>query len=117
MAIPQTLLTRFMGWTVQGDLGPWTFYTSRRRQIVFYAKAPPLSPASIDQTHFRNLFRTAARAWHAQQKPTRNNWTQAAKKAGLRITGYNLWTYYQVTRDRKTIQTVERATNIQLVSS
>jgi hypothetical protein len=47
----------------------------------------------------------------------RRNWEQAAKKAGLKITGYNLFTYWQLTHDRPTIRTVERQSGIPLVGT
>lgn len=115
MAIEIQPLTKILGFTVQGDLGGWTFYTSARRQLVFYPQAPPKEPASRDQTTMRNKFRAAAQAWNAQTRQHKANWQTAAKKAHLRITGYNLYTYWQTTRDTSTIATIERQTKLQLL--
>lgn len=108
-------LFQFLGWNTQGDLGPWTFYTSRRGNLVFFPKAPPLSPPTPDQVHQRNRFRLAAKAWQALIPAFRERWNTAAVAAHLRIHGYDLWTYYHLTLDAPAIRTIENQTRIQLL--
>ena len=57
--LKDTSILRYLGFNTQGDLGPWTFYTSKRKGLVFFAKAPPLEPPSLMQNHKRNKFRLA----------------------------------------------------------
>jgi len=108
-------LVRFWGWNTQGDFGPWTFYTDKRKGLVFYLKAPPLEPPSIWQTTTRNKFRLVALSWAAIPKAARENWQRAADRAHLTITGYNLFTYWSLTADDAAIHTVERLSNLTLI--
>lgn len=105
----------FLGWNTQGDLGGWTFYTTRRGDLVFFPQAPPLNPPTPDQIWQRNKFKLVAKVWNALLATTREAWNTAAVSANLRIHGYNLFSYYQLTKDRPAIRTVERNTHIQLL--
>lgn len=99
---------KLVGLLIQGDIGDLTYYTSRRNRIVAFVKSPPLSPPTITQQHFRNLFRTAARAWRALPKTTRDQWARIARGAGLRATGFNLFIWYQRSNDREQLATFAR---------
>ena len=114
MKLDRTIL-RFLGFNTQGDLGPWTFYTSTSKGLVFYLKTPPDKPASYLQLHQRNQMRAAAVVWQTISQDLRDRWETAAKRAHLRITGYNLFTYFQFTRDEETINTIERLANLELL--
>lgn len=114
MKLDQRLL-RFLGFNVTGDLGPWTFYTSKRAGIVWFVKAPPLEPPSPLQVHQRNKFRLVGYLWRALSPEQRQAWLAAQAKAGLGITGYNLFTYYVTTGDAPAIQTIERQTGLELI--
>ncbi len=103
------------GWKIQGDVGPLTVYTRRDGRQVMYPRAPPDVPESTEQLHYRNLWRSLGITWQAMTKPARTNWATAAQRAGLGITGFNLWMYYQLRKDQRAIQTIERQTGITLL--
>jgi len=105
-----------MGMNPTGDLGPLTVYTSRRAGIVWFPKSPPLTPPTPRQLTQRNRFRCAARAWRALDEATREDWHEACTGAALDIHGYNLWIFWQITRDNQTIATIERISRITLIT-
>jgi hypothetical protein len=107
-------LFRWLGWNTQGDLGGWTFYTSKRKALVWFAKAPPLTPATDLQLRQRNLFRLVASAWQARPPDAQARWRRAAKAAHLGCGGYALFTYWLTTQDSAAIATIERMTGEQL---
>jgi hypothetical protein len=76
--------------------------------VVWYVKAPPTTPPTDNQIAQQNAFRYAAAAWNAFAPEERAQWEAAAKRACLRITGYDLCTYYFLTEDNAAIETVER---------
>lgn len=103
-----------MGWNITGDLGPLTAYTSQRGNTVWFDKTNPLNPPSLMQTKIRNLIRLAATSWRAQTPAEREAWNQAAARAHLTISGYNLWTWFQRHRDLGTLRTIERQSGVTL---
>lgn len=106
-------LLRMLGLcAIQGDLGPLTLYTSRRNHLVFYARSPPRTPPTPRQISRRNLLRIIGTAWKLLTPEQRAAWEQITLAARLRITGYNLWTYYCLTKDLAAIQTLTRLTGI-----
>lgn len=114
MKLDQTIL-RFLGYNATGDLGPYTFYTSKRKGIVWFVKAPPLEPPTPLQIHQRNKFRLTGYLWRALVAEQREAWRLAQSRASLSITGYNLFTYYVTTGDASAIETIERQTGIDLL--
>lgn len=107
MLVPKT--TRpFIGFNATGDLGDFTIYTSRRAGTVWFLKAPPKKPATIRQLHYRNQFKLIGAAWNALPAAVRANWTAAAGNARLFISGYNLFTWWQLKRDLPTLNTILR---------
>lgn len=108
-------ILRFLGFNTQGDLGPWTFYTSKRQGLVFFVKSPPLEPPSPLQIHQRNKFRIAGMVWRSLTATQRKAWLTAATRAHLQITGYNLFVYYITRNDAPTIETVERLSQQDLI--
>lgn len=108
-------ILRYLGFNSQGDLGPWTFYTSKRKGLVFFIKAPPLKPPTRAQIRQRNKFRIVGFVWRSLSPRQRLNWGRAAIGARLQITGYDLFTYYVTTDDAATIQTVERQSHVTLL--
>lgn len=108
-------LLRFLGFNTQGDLGPWTFYTSKRKGLIFFQKSPPLEPPSRKQIHQRNKFRLTGMIWRSLTPDQRDAWSRAAVAARLQITGYNLFTYYVTRNDLAVINSVERVSHIQLL--
>lgn len=105
----------FLGFNPTGDLGPFTIYSSRRHGTVWFIKAPPLKPPSIRQLRQRARFKLAAEAWRALPATKRANWSTAATRARLYLGGYQLWIHWQLKRDRPTIETIERLTNLSLL--
>jgi len=108
-------LVRWMGFNSQGDLGPWTFYTDKRHNLVYFVKAPPLEPPSILQSSVRNKIRLAAYTWRALSTDEQSRWELAAKRAHLRIHGYNLFVFWILKRDDAAIETIERLSRVQLL--
>lgn len=106
--------SKLLGWNVQGDVGPVTYYTSSRNKIVAFDKAPPLSPPSVTQEHFRNLFRMAGRAWQALRADQREWWRRVALNAATLCTGFGLFIWFQRTRDRDQLASLARAANEEL---
>lgn len=108
-------LCRLLGFHPTGDLADLTFYTSKRNGVVFFVKAPPLEPPSVMQLHQRNKFRIVAELWRLLPKVKRQAWETATLRGGLKMTGYNLYTYWHLTRDRATIETIEAFTHVPLL--
>jgi len=104
-----------LGLNPTGDLGALTAYTSRRGKAVWFPKTNPLNPPSAMQQKMRNLYRLYAAAWRALSPTDRDAWSKAARQAALRITGYNLWIWYQRFRDTPTIRTIERTSGESLL--
>lgn len=111
---PNSKTLNLIGLRPTGDLGPLTGYTSKRGKPVWFLKAPPKTPPTFWQTSQRNTFRLAADYWRDLSPQQRQAWLDAAKRARLNIGGYNLWLWYQLTKDRATIRTVERQSGITL---
>lgn len=97
-----------LGINVQGDIGPMTCYTSRRRKLVVFPRAPPLVPPSHTQEILREFFRNCARTWRASGPTNRAQWQLACDRANLWISGYNLWVWYSRTKEESGLQTIER---------
>lgn len=110
-----TKLLNYLGIQPTGDLGPLTGYTTQRGRGVWYLKAPPKTPATGWQRQQRNRFRMIALLWRQLQPAQRSDWLRAAKAAGLTITGYNLFVWYQYSLDHDAIRTVERQSQITLL--
>lgn len=108
-------LFRCLGWNTQGDIGPFTFYTSKRKGLIFFLKAPPKELPSEWQIHQRNKWKAAAAAWAATPPLLRKKWQLAADRCHLAATGYNLWIYWQTTGDRAAIATIERHSRLTLL--
>lgn len=115
MALVKTNLLAIMGWRVQGDIGPWTCYTSKRRKFVFFLKAPPDKPPSEWQRSRRHLFKMAASGWRGLSDETKATWELATKRLSLRLTGYNLWIWWYWKQDRAAIATIEQQSGLTLI--
>lgn len=101
-------LIKLMGWNTQGDLGGLTVYTSQRKKLVVFPRAPPLNPPSIDQIYQRQRIVAAARQWRMLPLEKRQAWLRAARRASLKITGYNLFVFWSTSHDDAKIRTIER---------
>lgn len=114
MKTPKNLLA-LLGLNPSGDLGAFTIYTSRRKGIVWFVKAPPKCPPTYLQRRQRNAFLLAAMCWRKLPSGTRQAWQRAARLAFLKCSGYNLFVYFQLTKDRAAIRTIERQTATELL--
>jgi hypothetical protein len=99
---------RLFGFTHQGDLGPLTTYTSYKGALVIFPRSSPLNPPSPQQNQMRNFFRLVAQSWRELPQEKRDAWQRLATDGGLRITAYNLYTWYQRTQDAAQIATIAR---------
>jgi len=115
MALIPTNLLPLLGINPSGDLGPYTIYRTKRTGVVWFPRSPPEMPSSYLQRHQRNNWKYSARVWAAETPTVRANWMRAGRLARLSITGYNLFIYYQTTKDVAAIQTIERLTGISLL--
>jgi len=104
-----------MGFNTQGDFGPWTFYTDKRKGLVYFVKAPPLEPPSLWQTSIRNSVRLAAYTWRSLSEAQRKDWELATKRAHLKINGYNLFVFWILKHEDGCIHTIERLTRLKLI--
>jgi hypothetical protein len=105
---PYPNLCGFLGWNMQGNLGPWTCYQNAHRKPVWYWTMPQLEPPSPARIHQKDLFRAAAMAWAALSSTTKAAWMAAARAAHLRIHGHNLFMYWWLKRDDAAVKTIER---------
>lgn len=85
--------------------------------MVVFPRSPPLNPPTIEQIFQRQAFVAAAAEWRLQGPETRAKWKRAARRAALKITGYNLWVYWRCTNDQETIRTIERQSGINLLGN
>lgn len=108
--LPENLFN-LMGLHLGGDLGPLTFYKSKRGKLVWFDKAPPTTPPSWRQTSQRSLFRAAAQCWRLCTPEQRQQYELAARKASLCMTGYNLFVHLKLKPDPNLQRTIESQTN------
>jgi len=106
-----------LGWSLTGDFGGLTAYTTEKGKVVMFPRAPPLNPPSDAQQLQRDRLTEAANEWALFPLGTQQKWQQAARRASLRITGYNLWVYWHMSGDTATVATVSHQTGIDLVST
>ena len=116
MAIqPKKRLFNYLGFVAWGDIGPLTYYKRPDKRVVVFAKTWPCigpSPAQVTQ---RTAFLAAATSWRANTAVQRANWNNAARRASLCMTGYNMWLFWKLTGDTHAIATIQRQTGIQLL--
>lgn len=109
-----TNLFKVWGMNTQGDFGPYTMYTSKRKHLVVFLKAPPKEPPSPAQQQLLARFKTAAGTWNQLSADDKAKWRLAVARTRCRIGANALWTFWQMTRDRATIATIERQSGITL---
>lgn len=97
-----------LGLRIQGDLGPWTCYTSKKGKPVIFLKAPPKVGPSRYQYLLRNHFRRLAIDWSNISDADKATWELASKKAGLRCHGYNLFTFFSFPGNQRSVDTIFR---------
>lgn len=82
---------------IQGDAGPYTFYTRTGGQVVFYPFAPPDKPPSPSQIVQRRRLALVAEDWQALDNAEKQKWNAMAKRGRTWMTGYNLYSYAALT--------------------
>lgn len=112
---PEWKALNLIGLNPTGDLGPLTGYTSKRGKAVWFLKAPPTTPATPWQVHQRNMFRLVAQLWRALTVDQRLDWQKAARRAHLNITGYNLFVWFQHTKDCNALRTIQHQSGVTLL--
>lgn len=116
MAHSLTSLVTMSNLGVSGDIGDITFYNDRRGNIIFYPASPPLTPPSAAQRVMRQRWATYMRQWSELTAAQQADWRLAVQRAGLQIGATALWLWYQITRDRATLATIERQSGVSLVT-
>jgi hypothetical protein len=114
MLQPGHRLFTVLGFRSQGDIGPLTMYTSKRRRLVVYLQAPPKTPPTRRQLHQRAKLLHAAFLWRTLSLEEKATWSRAARKAHLRISGYNLYIFSVLTLDPSAAATVARQAHCDL---
>lgn len=109
-------LFQFIGTNTNGDLGPYTFYTSHRKRLVVFPKSWPKDPATYHQTLYRNRWRHAALRWRNLTPETRTLWESLSKRGNCTVTGYNLYIFYILGKGTKVIQTLQRNTGVDVIT-
>lgn len=107
---------QFLGVLTNGDMGPYTFYTSHRKRLVVFLKTWPKDPATYHQTINRDRWRHAALRWQSLRQSTRDAWRDLGKGANLTISGYNLYLHYITGKGTETVKTCQRITGIDVLT-
>lgn len=113
--IPPSIF-QYLGVLTNGDLGPYTFYTSSRKRLVIFLKTWPKDPATYHQKLNRDKWRHAATRWRGLSTQTRDDWARLARKANLTISGYNLYLHYITGKGTGTVRTCQRIANIDVIT-
>lgn len=116
MAFSLPFPAAILGTNVQGDLGPLTMYTGTPGRVIYYLRAPPKEPPTHRQCHVLAKWVAAADLWSCLESALKARWLLASKKAGLRITGYDLFVWYTIRQDAGPIHTIERQTRLRLIT-
>jgi hypothetical protein len=114
MARTTNSLLDIAGFTIQGDFGPITTYTNKRKK-VYFPKIWLSDPTSPAQQAHRDRIRTAARLWQNLCPCQRGRWELATQRCHCHLNGYNLWTFWWLTQDDDKIATIERNSRLTLL--
>lgn len=117
MRTSKPLLFQLFGTIINGDFGPYTMYTSHRRRFVIFHKTWPKDPATYHQNLNRNRWRQAGERWRNLPEPTKALWRTLAARNHCTVTGYNLFIYYMIDKDRRTIETLQRIARIDVINA
>ena len=108
-------LFTWLGFVAWGDIGPTTIYKRKDGRLVIFKKTWPDKPPTGDQLDQRSRYSCAALAWRTLTPDKKTAWTQAAARASLCMTGYNLFLHWQLSDDDSAIETLERQTSTSLL--
>lgn len=107
---------QYLGYLTNGDMGPYTFYTSHRKRLVVFLKTWPKDPATYHQKLNRDRWRHAAIRWHGMPQETRDLWKELGMKAHLTISGYNLFIHYMMGKGTGAVLTCQALTGIDVIT-
>lgn len=107
---------QYLGTLTNGDYGPYTFYTSRRKKFVMFLKTWPKDPATYHQNLHRNRWRHAADRWRRLPLDLKADWRTLGIRSNLNISGYNLFIHYITGKGTKTVETCQRLTGIDVLT-
>jgi len=110
-------LFQFLGTTTNGDIGPFTVYTSSRKKLVIFLKTWPKDPATYHQKLNRDRFRHAAARWRSLSTTDKDAWSRLARRANLTISGFNLFIHYMMGKGTEAVHTCERLTGINVTNA
>jgi len=108
-------LFSLLGLVAWGDIGPLTMYRRKDGRLVIFKKTWPNEKPTGDQLDQRSRYSCAALAWRALTPDKRTAWTQAAARASLCATGYNLFLHWKLSGDDSAIATLEHQTSTSLL--
>jgi len=103
-------LLSWLGLLSWGDIAEFTLYRDRFRQLVIYPKQYPKSTVPAFQRRQRDLFKIAVEKWNSLTNDQRAQWSLAARRASLRMTGYNLFIAVALLPDPPALDTIARQT-------
>lgn len=106
-----------LGLIASGDLGPMTCWRHHAGKIVFMKKTPPEKPPSLAQITGRARMNFGAEQWRNFPLASKLAWRNAAKRAHLRATGYNLWQQWYFNADLPAMLALQRQTGIPFLQS
>ena len=104
-----------LGLHLGGDIAALTFYRNKRGKLTFFDKAPPLTPPTDLQTHERNKFRLNAIHWNNLSNSEQAQYELAARRSSICMTGFNLFTHFNLIADPDAKKTISRQTRTSLV--
>ncbi len=112
MQLERAFPWKLIGFRPTGDVGKFTLYTNRKGALVCFLKTWPAKPLTSRQRANCRQFTAIASVWRSMSPELRSRWSQAAKRAGLTITPYNLFVYSQMQPDSSTLLTVQRQSGV-----
>lgn len=113
---PPSNLFSIFGFHVGGDFNDLTFYKNKRGKLVWFIKAPPEKPPTDWQVSQRNRFRLCATLWQRLEPDEKKEWDAITRRCSLSLTGYNLFVWYTLTQDVDAMHTLERQSQVSVIS-
>jgi hypothetical protein len=114
MLVSQTGLCLPLGLYPSGDLGLFTYYTTKKRKVTRFLTTKPLKPESAAQKRQRSLWAAIAHQWTALDATTKAAWNKAARGAYCRITAFNLYIHVHATRNFECLSTIAHQSGVPL---
>jgi hypothetical protein len=93
----QNPIFALLGFVIHGDLGHTTIYRAHDKGIVAFVATFPKKPPSAPQKAQRNRLAAIAAAWQGMPAAQRTPWQDIATRARLRVHGYALYAFYNLT--------------------